>query len=180
MSDTFHFLKVKCPFLFPAISRQPFGLRGREVISLAPKKCTDAESRCVTMAFLCHSPALPRVPLHPIQFLICLSYNPSNLAYKRKDKKALSKTEHRCTPERLTRVCFTPFAKSLLRQPLQTTDPPTQSEMPTSYGPLARAVNTQDPLFEVQHVPPKIYLRPPCHKSLPLQRLTTHSRGFAA
>ena len=46
---------------------------------------------------------------------------------------------------------------------------------PTPCDPHAQVDNTQDPLCEPSSISPEeIYLRPPCHKSQPLQRLTTH------
>lgn len=82
--DTFHFLKIKCPF-----SSQQYlaccSVSKGEAISLPIKRCEPwaprPEPRAVTTAFLCHSRLSP-VSLCTALSLICLSHNPSNLTCK--------------------------------------------------------------------------------------------------
>ena len=174
--------------LFPAISRLPFSLNGREAVSLplkgarSPGRCrtTCCRTTCCDNGFLRHFPALSRVPLHPAQFLICLSYSPSNLACKWKIIKLSawqSVAAHQSAPSgRVSLVSRFPSAVAAANQQPN----PSPAGTPTPCDPRAQVDITQDPLCEVSSISPEdIYLRPPCHKSQPLQRLTTHPRVFS-
>lgn len=176
MRDAFRFLTVKCPFfvpsnVMPAIrsqrERDDFGGRCRTPSATGAGRTIAPSDNGIP----CRSPAPPSVPLHLTGLCIHSSDRPSNLACQGERERAPGATG-------------SPLRRAPGGQAPRCHRCPSTRALPPSQGRSA-SCETHVWVVKIHNPPPapctqELYLRPPCRKSRPLQRLTTHSGGFPA
>ena len=156
----FIFLKLNVPFVPSNISPAVQSQRERGNFIAPKKRCEPWAPRCrptgCDNGFSLSLPALSRVPLHPTQFLICLSHNPSNLTCKWKIIKLSawqSITVHQSTQNGHVSLHFQiPFCHGCCK-PATKPQPAGDADSDSLWSPRSGRQYAGSPLWTFQHLP---------------------------